>query len=342
MQKHDKTLTKKIVEKLNDGVEYKSYKIDKPTGGKRLIEEPESELKRIQEDILRELLYKIKPHEAAYGFIKGKGDDKKGIPECADNHVGKELVIRMDIEDFFHNVTEEMIREKFDSYFSRKHLKPFGDGSASKGLDRIVNILTYQGRLAMGAPSSPAVTNIVCKELDARLQGMADHFMNQTKIERNGKTRYKHHYTYTRYADDIIVSTDNKESGTDIIPVFREKIEDSGFKLKEKKTRIMRRGRPQIVLGLVVNDKKNIPPKIRREFRARLHNIKMRLKDYVNGDNDEVIDPETGQKLDGHIMCQIKGFIAHALNIRPEPYGKRWEDEFSKIKELYWQYKKAA
>lgn len=321
-------LNDRIQRVLDEGVEYDEFYIDKATGGRRKIEEPVPKLKRVQESILRKILYRIKPHECAYGFIKGRGNDKKGIPECAAKHVGSEIVIRTDIKDFFHAVDKTMIKEKFEKYFHKTTFGPID-------LDDLIEVLTYEDRLTMGAPSSPAVTNIVCKQLDARLQSMAQYFMEESGTVTYESTEvYRERYTYTRYADDLVVSTSDKETGTNIIPVIREKVEDCGFKLNEEKTRIMRRGNPQIVLGLTTNDKVNLPAKKRREFRARLHNLKMRLKDWHDGDADKVIDPETGRELDGAILEEIRGYVAHALNVAPK-YGKRWRKEVREIEELF-------
>lgn len=333
MDKKLERLNSRIQSVLKKGIEYNEFYIDKATGGKRKIEEPVDYLKRVQESILKLILYKIRPHKAAYGFIKGGGENKKGIPECAARHVGSEIVIRTDLKDFFHSVTTEKIREKFEKYFSTNTLGPID-------MDDLLEVLTYEGRLTMGAPSSPAVTNIVCKRLDARLQSMAEFFMKSSGEREitgpDGETRsyYKERYTYTRYADDLVISTSDAENGTNIIPVIREKAEDCGFKLNEEKTRIMRRGNPQIVLGLTVNDKVNLPRKKRREFRARLHQIKMQLKDYLEGDADTVVDPETGRPLDYGVISEIKGYIAHALNVAPK-YGERWESEMETIEKLY-------
>jgi hypothetical protein len=111
-------------------------------------------------------------------------------------------------------------------------------------------------RLPQGACTSPAITNLLCRKLDARLSGAAG----------------SHAFAYSRYADDLVFSTADREApvGT-FLPFVRGIIEDEGFAIQEAKTRVMRSQHRQAVTGLVVNQTPHVPRRELRRFRAFLH-----------------------------------------------------------------------
>ena len=108
-------------------------------------------------------------------------------------------------------------------------------------------------RLPQGAPTSPALTNLLCRRLDRRLSAIAG---------RLG-------FVYTRYADDLTFSGEGKV--TDVLPFVTDVLRDHGFELDRKKTNIFRKGRRQVVTGLVVNERPNLVRTLRRRLRAAVH-----------------------------------------------------------------------
>ena len=113
------------------------------------------------------------------------------------------------------------------------------------GIDEVeLDGLTYfvartARRLPQGSPASPAITNIVCRRLDGRLEGMA---------KSTG-------FVYSRYADDLTFSAKSKEASPlvgKLLQRIRYAVAKEGFVPHEKKTRILRRGRRQEVTGVVV------------------------------------------------------------------------------------------
>jgi hypothetical protein len=114
-------------------------------------------------------------------------------------------------------------------------------------------------RLPQGAPTSPALTNLICLRLDKRLEGLAA----------------KLGFTYTRYADDMTFSASGeaaKLTGT-LLKAVHDIVAAEGFVVHPDKTRIMRRHRRQEVTGLIVNDRVSVPRDTLRRFRALLHQI---------------------------------------------------------------------
>lgn len=325
-------LTNRMAEKISTFAEsntnemYSTYKIPKNNGGKRTIEEPDNELKNLQNVIKEIVLYSAKPHKCAIGFIKNNG-----LVDGIKEHCGKPLVIRTDIKSFFHSTTTDMIKEALEDYlplFYKALETHYKDGGYKCSVDDFLSIITKDGRLAQGAPSSPAMTNIVCKGLDAAINSYLDTIKNKNTIEINGEETNKYVYNYTRYADDMIISTTDEENGTKILNKFEDIVESHDYKLNDEKTLIMRDSGRQTVLGCVVNDHVNIPKDIRREFRARLHNLKMKLRN-----NEKPIDDETGEVVNKKILQQIAGKIAHYKDVNSH-YGERWEKEFEQIEKL--------
>ena len=101
--------------------------------------------------------------------------------------------------------------------------------------------------LPQGAPTSPALTNIICRGLDARLKGLADSLG----------------FTYSRYADDITLSGngDAKQNVGKALRRMKYIVADEGFEIHPDKTRVLHKGRRQEVTGIVVNEKPGISRK---------------------------------------------------------------------------------
>ncbi|MFD2450738.1 reverse transcriptase family protein [Ideonella paludis] len=114
--------------------------------------------------------------------------------------------------------------------------------------------------LPQGAPTSPMLTNILCRKLDRRLQGLAD----------------KLGFTYTRYADDLTFSA-SEEGATRVGSLLRQVhhvLRSEGFTPHPDKQRVMRQGARQEVTGVVVNAKPSVSRTERRKLRAALHRAK--------------------------------------------------------------------
>jgi retron-type reverse transcriptase len=229
------------------GYDYSRFTIPKRRGGSRTIDAPGENLKALQRKILHKLLNPLSPHPAATGFVPGHS-----IVDNARPHVGRGVVINLDLADFFPSVAARHVEQIFRAMN--------WDAEAATILARIC---TLDGRLPQGAPTSPALSNLVCRRLDARLSALAEHF--------NGH--------YTRYADDLTFSGDtlvpkgqkDPKSVAWLLARARHVVEDEGFEVNEKKVRVQRRNTAQVVTGIVVNDKASTPRAERRRLRAVLH-----------------------------------------------------------------------
>ena len=232
----------------------------KRSGGKRLLCVPKPRTRQAQDWIVQRILNNIPINACAHGFIKGRS-----IVTNAREHVGKSIVLNVDLQDFFPNISIATVVGLFEWMGYPKdvawHLAmlctcPYGRRRA----------------LPQGSPTSPAISNLICWKLDRRLTGLAKRF----------KARY------TRYADDLTFSGDANFALSlgNFLPLLKGICEDEGFRINPRKTRFMRRCARQTVTGLVVNDKPNITRKELRTLRAILHNCKAKGVSSQNPDND--------------------------------------------------------
>jgi retron-type reverse transcriptase len=221
---------------------YHEFTIPKRSGGKRRILAPDRELKALQQAILRRLLARLRVHNAAMGFERGRS-----IVTNALAHRGQAVVLRFDVCDFFPSTSAKRLQR----YFRRI-------GWNRPATKLLLRWCTHDGGLPQGAATSPRLSNLLNYRLDARLAGMAA----------------KLGAVYTRYADDITVSfaEDDRDKVHYIQRFVRRVVEAEGYRLHHrKKLSIRRRHHQQIVTGLVVNDRVNLPRSVRRWLRAVEH-----------------------------------------------------------------------
>jgi hypothetical protein len=239
--------------------------IEKRSGDLRLIEIPKPRLKAIQRRILRDILNRLPPHPSAHGFCRGRSS-RSFIKE----HLGKPVLLRMDLRDFFHSIPVARIgallrRVGYPANVARL-LQGLCTQATSEALaGEAFKTLPWERRkrltdkhLPQGSPSSPALANLCAWRFDCRLQGLAE----------------RYNLDYTRYADDIAFS-----GGRDLLrlaPFLQGVIGaiaiEEGFEINHRKTRLRSQAQSQRLAGLVVNRRPNLP---RAEFdllKAILHN----------------------------------------------------------------------
>ncbi|MBR9852821.1 reverse transcriptase domain-containing protein [Paracoccus seriniphilus] len=254
---------------LAPGARYKEFTIPKKSGGTRRICAPRIALLGLQRDILRLLESDYRPRAHVHGFV---GGHQRSIVSNARQHVGKRWVLNIDLEDYFETIHFGRIRgrlmappydypEEIAQFIA--HIACFQTEKEVEGSLRTTHVLMP------GAALSPILANIVSDKLDAELA----RFCRQLGC------------TYTRYADDITISSNrrtfpapigrfaNPDSHDDFIlsDTFQQMIEDNGFRINHAKTRLLGAAFQQEVTGLVVNEKVNVKRKFVRDVRAMLH-----------------------------------------------------------------------
>lgn len=134
---------------------YFTYGIPKRSGGTRLIAQPNRELKAIQSWILRHILDKLSTSGASKGFEKGTS-----IYDNAYPHIGANVILALDIDNFFPSIAANKVYGVFHSLGYNKKIS-----------SAFTSICTYKGFLPQGSPASPKLANLVCSKLDSRIQG---------------------------------------------------------------------------------------------------------------------------------------------------------------------------
>ena len=228
---------------------YESFSIPKKRGGKRTIESPNESLKQIQSCIARYLTTLYHAPEQVHGFVqKQKGSIAKDNLSNAQMHLQNRYLLNLDIKDFFHAISARKV-------LAALQLEPFG--FTKEFAAQLALLCAYQGRLPMGAPSSPIVSNIVCRTLDFRL----------TQLLRQS---FADAIVYTRYADDLSFSS------IDAFPLFFDQLVidalwKEGFEVNPKKYRMAGPKQAKYVTGIKVNKKLNVDRRYYRLLRAILH-----------------------------------------------------------------------
>lgn len=227
----------------NRRARYQEISIPKKRGGERTLTVPHHPLKWLQRSLLTVLTHLFSCHKCAHGFERGKS-----IVTHAKQHTGKNYVYTIDIKDFFPSITRNRVFGMLQAY-------PI---NASQPVARyLANLTCHNGCLPQGAPTSPILSNLLCRRLDSRLFKWA---------RQNG-------YTYSRYADDLTFSTNNDSFPDRDIAFIDDIIRDEGFEVNDDKRRLQPYYKRQMVTGLVVNEKVNLPREKLRGLRALLRNI---------------------------------------------------------------------
>lgn len=218
--------------------EYHSFELPKKSGGVRVIEAPSDTLKKYQLWIKESILDKFKVSDYAKGFKKNCS-----ILDNAKCHVGQELVINIDLKDFFPSIKYSQVFKIF-AYI----------GYTNEVAHLLTRLCTNNHNvLPQGSPASPVISNIVSLKLDKRLSALATSFG----------------CTYSRYADDITFSGNNYIKN--IFPIVERIIIEEGFSINVNKIRLQYSYQRQEVTGLIVNKKVNVAHEIENEIKNAIY-----------------------------------------------------------------------
>jgi retron-type reverse transcriptase len=219
---------------------YKTYEISKKSGGVRLIAQPSRMMKGIQGWILVQILNKLTPSINSTGFRKGYNLLKNAMP-----HLGAVEILNLDIKDFFNSTKSKKVFDLFRSIGYNILISHI-----------LTKICCYQGNLPQGGPCSPALANLTNSKLDRRIAK----FCAQRSI------------IYTRYADDLTFSIPQLNYSKFLLKVITEIVEDEGYNINTKKTRIAGNSSQKKITGLILSDQKvGIGRQQYRLLRAKIH-----------------------------------------------------------------------
>ncbi len=270
---HALRLPKEVISKFsfNNDKYYHRIEMEKKSGGIRHIESPLKELKAIQRWVLRYILDKLSPSVYAKGFVR-----KKSIIDNAKPHEGNQYILNLDLQDFFTNVKASHVYTLFKNIGYNNNIAFILTSFCTKG-----------GYLPQGAPTSPALSNLVCLRLDHRISTYCK----------------KRALTYTRYADDLCVSGNKILILQKASYLIKDIICDEGFIINSKKEKFLGPKVRREVTGLTVTPRITISKKDYCIYRKRIYDL---VRNEIPNKNEIIagvlsfvrsIDKDKGRKL---------------------------------------------
>ena len=320
-----------IVYGVADDKKYQLFSIPKATVGSRLIYAPKKSLKFLQKqfaDIFLQCILDIQNKNPQYLKCNHAFEKHKSIISNAQLHQKKRYILNIDLSDFFGSIHYGRIKGFLvnDKYF----------GISESGARIIARLATCHQKLPQGSPLSPILASLIGNTLDIRLVKLAK----------------KYKLTYTRYADDITLSSnidfrknfvdwDEIKSIWAVSPNLEKTINKSGFSINPKKTRYTTFHSRQVVTGLVVNRHTNVSSEYKKQNRAMVDSLLKTGSFYIL---------ENNEKTKGNIN-QLIGRLNHAVyakyyqpiiaaHLPPEDrenFGKQNKNNLNKIINSSWQ-----
>jgi RNA-directed DNA polymerase len=250
---------------------YQAFQIKKRNGSERQIESPNQELKGIQSWILTNILEAVPLSDSVHGFRKNHSIRTNALP-----HLGRHYLISFDIKDFFPSITSEKV------FNAIKDTTSCNDDLTLM----IVSLCTYENHLPQGGVTSPCLANIVFTNIDRAIENIC----NRSRV------------VYTRYADDLTLSSNDKPRLHKMFESIQKIIESDGFTLNESKTRYISRKNRVLVTGLTLNSEKlSIGRTTKKNLRSQIYR-------YI------ICSDKTMEN-------QIIGMLSYLKNIEPDTYA---------------------
>lgn len=254
----------------------------------RFLYKPKKRLKTVQRLIHNKILSQIPLPASIHCYRK-----RRSIVTNAREHIGQQVVAKLDIKDFFPSVRPRLVYDLFTAL-----------GCAPDVARLFTKLTTYQGEFPQGAPTSPMIANLILAHtgLQARLKGLCD----------------QHGFTLTIYGDDITVS--GRSYIEEFMRLFCKIVQQCGFSVKLEKVQFQTAQERQIVTGVVVNKKPNIKREDRRQLRAVLHRCQVRGPSSVVSEGESV----------DQLKHRLRGKISYAMQVNPA-LGKQCLEAFRQI-----------
>jgi len=222
---------------------YKTYRIPKRTPGEfRTIYDPDQTLRTIQYRLLKSIWEKVPVMDECYAFESGKS-----IPQMANLHVNKAVVLSYDIRKYFDHIKNTMLMDVLTEH-----------GMGPVPARTVAELCTYTYFVPQGALTSPKISNCISSSTFGP-------GIKQFCEERG--------LTLTIYADDITISGQTIPNIHEVNTFVARQVEQFGFRINTRKTKVMTRKTRQWVCGVVVNEKTNMLRKERKILRAIVHNV---------------------------------------------------------------------
>lgn len=256
---------------------YHEAELIKSNGEIRLIRVPDKLLKSIQRRIVDVILLQEPISDYAMAYKTGSSTSKNASP-----HVGKRKVLKLDIRKFFDYITYPMVKERV-----------FTADKFSEPIRILLSILCiYFHQLPQGAPTSPAISNIIMRTFDE----VVGDWCSEKSI------------AYSRYCDDMTFSGDFDEK--EIIAFVDDELRKNGFFLNHKKTVCLHDGQRKEVTGIVVNEKISVPANYKKKIRQEMY--------YINryGLESHIARIDNNQSVDKYV-AGLLGRVNYVILVEP-------------------------
>lgn len=269
---------------------YKTFYIPKRSGGLRRIDAPKDELMRALNE-LKDIFETILPmpfHTSAFAYIK-----RRSCADAISRHQRNKSAwfLKTDFSDFFGSTTMDFVITMMNCIYPFNHIL----AKSEKTVREAVSLAFLNGGLPQGTPISPLITNLMMIPIDHKLY-------NELA---------KNHFVYTRYADDVLISSRTKFDYRETVNLIKNTLNEfkAPFEIKNTKTRFGSRSGANWNLGLMLNKDNEITVghMNKKYFKAALNNF---LNDYLNKKPWSTED-----------TMRLAGTIAHYKSIEPEYFN---------------------
>ena len=234
---------------------YSHFNISKRSGKTRLISAPDYRLKMLQQKIARSLAKLYNPRKPVHGFVTDRS-----VRSNAESHLRRRFILNVDLKNFFPTITEPRVQGLLESIGIDKDVA-----------ETVARICANNDCLPQGAPSSPVISNMICFRFDKALM----------------KFSKEHRLLYTRYADDITLSSfqpptalfegDRPDPGKvaeeKLSDEIRSIIRNNGFELNPEKIHYADKNSRRIVTGIKINEGMNVDRRYVRNVRTALFKV---------------------------------------------------------------------
>ena len=220
-------------------------------------------------------------------------------------HSGKKWILKMDIKSFYDSVPSHEIQRVVSKVCRR--INQYNNSLS------YLSLVTINGKLPTGAPTSPHIANACFKRIDKEIMSVSSAFG----------------VDYTRYVDDLTFSSYCKETLEIVEKKVTAHLAFYGYKINSKKTKYISDNKQQNILGLVVNNYRvRLPKDFKRKIRAMLHSYAIYICNSDIKDTKHLAwDTKKEQQLSGYIsyICHVDGhFYVQLKHYAKELEHKYW------------------
>ncbi len=280
----------------------KKILIKKADGSYRTVYQPSVKLKTIQYWLIHNIFNQISIHSASLAYIKDKS-----ILDNAILHKNSRFFLKIDLKDFFNSIEFNDLIKRVDIWHESFSTRWKYDHE----LKELIRLSCFykDNRLAIGYPSSPIISNIVMYDFDTKvIEAISD-------VSRFGKV------VYTRYADDMIFSTDKVGASNDLLKLITKIISECkspNIQINSAKTRLASSsGGSASVTGLKICPNGHITV-----HRNQKDHVRLLLSLYRK------------HKLDKGEVASLLGHLSYIRHVDASFYTKLHQRYFKEINEM--------